>query len=421
MKRTNLLRALTAMGLLIASQLACQTLISSREPAPTASPILTEVSLTEPGVPTTLSDAPSTLSLSDDEIMAGIQQSLDLYAQAYNENDLELLAQVVDQENKPFRRIVNSRFDEFQKSSDAGQIQFKFSLLDIEKREFGYVIAHFEWDGYRVEANWPFRLVAGHWALTEPTVEQIGEPVTTETDYFIFTTYPWADDVNPKIMEMMETARDNVENILGKAPEEKAIVTILPICGLHPFNPMGAIALYNKEQGETKNLIDVYAPNSYAFSSYDPTLGWEGELQATLTHEYTHMTHARSFNHAGRLSDWMSEGLAEYVSEAAWRVEDACYAFQSGTFIPIVDESDVVYKQDLMHMYTLEKNFGLSYSYATSLVYFTVENYGGLDGFWKLATALDKTSEFKEAVPKAFEISYEEYNQMWQDWLKKQC
>jgi hypothetical protein len=419
MKRTKLLNALTAFCVLLASQLACQTLIPSMEAMSTPGPTLTEVASIQPNTPTMLSTASSTLS--DDEIMTGIQQSLDLYAQAYNENKPELLTQVVDQENKPFRRIVNSRFDEFQKSSDAGQIHFKFHLLDIQKREFGYVIAHFEMDGYYVEANWPFRTAAGNWVLTEPTVEQVGEPVTTETEHFIFTTYPWADDVNPKIMEMMETARNNVENVLGKVPDEKANVRIMPIYGLNPFNPMGAIALYNREQGDTKNLIDVYTPNSYAFSFYDPTLGWDGELQSTLTHEYTHMTHARSFNNAGRLSDWMSEGLAEYVSGAEERKADACYAFHSGTFNPIVDESEVVYKQDLMHMYTLEKNFGLSYSYATSLVYFTVENYGGLDGFWKLANALDKTSDFTEAVPEAFGISYEEYNKKWQDWLRKQC
>ena len=113
--------------------------------------------------------------------------------------------------------------------------------------------------------------------------------------------------------------------------------------------------------------------------------------------------------------------LAEYVSGAKGRNADACYAFRSGTFIAIVDQSDVVYKQDLMHMYNLETNFGLSYSFATSLVYFTVENYGGLDGFWKLANALDKTSDFTEAVPEAFGISYEEYDEKWQQWLKAQC
>ncbi len=352
--------------------------------------------------------------------MAGIQQALDLYAQAYNENNPELLGLTLDQENKPFRRIVRSRFDEAQISSFAGGFDYEFTLLDIKRREFGYVIAHFQlWNDYN--ADWPFRLLDGRWVITEPTVEQVGEPVIMETEHFTFTAYPWANDVNQQIMDLMETARANVEKVLGKAPDEKAIVNIMPIYGLHPYNPMGAIALYNKEQGATKNIIDIYTPESFAYSFYDASMGWDGELLATLTHEYTHMTHARSFNHAGRLSDWMSEGLAEYVSGAGGRVHQACDAFRSGTLIPILDESGNVYKQDLMHMYTLEKDFGLSYGFATSLAYFTVENYGGLDGFWKLANALDETSEFKEAVQQAYGISYEQYNDEWQAWLKEQC
>jgi len=118
----------------------------------------------------------------------------------------------------------------------------------------------------------------------------------------------------------------------------------------------------------------------------------------------------------------MSEGLAEYVSGVAkentyW----ACDAVNSGTFIPILDESGVVRKQDLMHMYSLEKNFGLSYDFATSLVQFTVDKYGGLDGFWKLANALDDSGDFKKAVQNAFGIPYDEYNTNWQKWLKDQC
>jgi len=388
---------------LIISQLACQALT----PKPQATPLLAITSTVNP------TDKPGVTKtqLSDDEIKAGIQEALDLYAQAYNENKPDLLEEVLDQQNKPFHRIVRSRFDEAQKSSYEGGFDYQFTLLDITKRDFGY----------DYNADWPFRLVNGHWVLTEPTVEQVGEPITTETEHFIFTTYPWADDVNQQIMEMMETARVNVDTVLGKVPDEKASVKIMPIYGLSPYNPMNAIALYNKEKGPLKNIIEVYTPESFAYSFYDKNLGWAGELQSTLTHEYTHMAHARSFGQAGRLSDWMSEGLAEYVANANGRVQQACDAFQSGTFIPILDESNTVYKQDLMHMYTLEKDFGLSYGFATSLVYFTVENYGGLDGFWKLATALDETSDFKKAVQKAYGISYEEYNKNWQAWLKKQC
>ena len=74
-----------------------------------------------------------------------------------------------------------------------------------------------------------------------------------------------------------------------------------------------------------------------------------------------------------------------------------------------------------MHMNGLEANFGLSYDFATSLVAFTVEEHGGLDGFWKLANTFDKTSDFKEAVQESFEISFDEYNTQWQAWLGTKC
>jgi hypothetical protein len=57
-------------------------------------------------------------------------------------------------------------------------------------------------------------------------------------------------------------------------------------------------------------------------------------------------------------------------------------------------------------MYRLHENFGLTYGFATSLVTFTVEKYGGLKGFSKLANSLDETSDLKEAVPQSFGISY---------------
>jgi hypothetical protein len=365
----KLFRSVLALAILISSQIACQTLI---KPVETKSAPATQA----PASSSPISPA----GLSDEEIKAGIQASLDIYAQAYNENNPDLLEQVVDQENKPFRRIVRSRFDDYQMSSQAGDGVFGYMLNDISKREFGYVVAQFTTAG-GYQADWPFRQVNGNWVITEPTVEQVGLPVITETDHFTFTTYPWADDVNQQIMDMMETARKEAEQVLGQSPKEKANVKIMPIYGLSPYNPMNVIALYNKNGGALENTIEVYTPLSFAYSFYDPAIGWDGTLQQTLTHEYTHMVHARVFDNAGRLSDWMSEGLAEFVAGADENLYWACDSMRSGTLIPILDESDVFSKQDLMHMYTLDQDFGLSYSFAHSLVTFTVENYGGLDGF----------------------------------------
>ncbi len=405
----KLIQIVFALSVIISSQIACQTLTR---------PFVTK---SAPSTPTPVDSSPADpLSLSDDKIKASIQESLDTYSKAYNDNNPNLLEQVVDQENKPFRRIVRSRFDDYQISSDAGSGTFNYTLISINKRELGYVIAQFSTSG-GYQADWPFRLVDGHWVITEPSVEQVGAAMIIDTEHFTFTTYPWAEDVNQQIMDMMETARTNVDQVLRQVPKEKANVKIMPIYGLSPFNPMNAIALYNKNSNALENTIEVYTPSSFAYGFYDPSIGWDGELQKTLTHEYTHMAHARVFDNAGRLSDWMSEGLAEYVAGADENLYWACDSMRTGTLIPILDESGVVIKQDLMHMYQLDHDFGLSYSFATSLVTFTVENHGGLDGFWKLANALDDTGDLKKAVQKSFGISFGEYNQKWKEWLKQQC
>jgi hypothetical protein len=424
MKLHKLTNVILAIAILVSSQFACRAL-SSTPPAteaPTLAPTQAAPSNTDtPVVEGTPTNSSADISqFSDDQIMAGIQEALDAYAEAYTNNDPALLDEFVDQQNKPFRRIVKSRFDDFQKSSGGGQYTFEYTLLDITRREYGFVIGHFKTVG-GYEGNWMFRYFEDRWVLSEPSVEQVGKPVVTETEHFTFTTYPWADDVNQKIMSMLDIARSNVEKVLGKVPDEKANVIILPIYGLRPANSSLSIANYSSAQGTLKNVIQINTPYSYAYSLYDPALGWDGDLLTTLTHEYTHMTHLLSFDKAGGLADWMSEGLAEYVAGATDNKYYACDAYKSGTVIPILDESDAVYKQDLMHMYLLEQNFGLSYDYATSLVDFTVEKHGGLDGFWKLAHALDETSNFKKAVQQAFGISYEQYNQEWQDWLKALC
>lgn len=412
--------SLLAAAAVILSQLACQTLFplpSTPTPLPTVTRSATATAT--PITPTATPVPTEALPFTDYEITTGIQQALDIYADALTNNKPELLKQIVDQENRPLLRIVNSRFDDFQKSYMGGQVDFEFSLQEIVRREHGFVIARFR--SGRSEASWLFRYDDGAWVLGEPGAAQIGEPVITETEHFKVTSYPWAEDVNPHIIEMLETAREEVEDVLGKVPVEKPNVEIIPIYGLRPFESMQAVASYSRGTTATDDQIVIYTPNSFAFAFYDYGLGWESELQDVLTHEYTHMAHARSFHGAGRLADWMSEGLAEYVAGETENSSFACEAMQMGTTIPILDETRDFGKQDLMNMYGLEQDFGLSYDFATSVVEFTVEKYGGLDGFWKLAHELDEKGDLKKALLSAFGVSYSDFNTQWQAWLRKKC
>lgn len=386
--------------------------LTPTSPAPTATAV--EAAAAEEASAT----ATPTLNLA--AARRGIQQAIDLYAQAFRQNDPDLLQQVVDQENKPFRRLVNSRFTELQ-SSFLGGFDLRLRLSQLEVRPHGFVLAHFR-DRAGVGASWLFRQLGdGRWVLSEPTVEQIGEPVTLESDHFTFKTYPWADDVNAEIMRLMETAYQQVQERLGKTPETKALVEIAPIYGLKPYTTMMAVAYYQASSPTEPDTIYIYSPHSYAYGFYSLESGWQGELQTVLTHEYVHMTHRLAFDEAGKLAVWVSEGLAEYISQPAEGYWLACNALRSGDLIPILDQESQVYKQDLMHMNNLEKDTALAYHEAHALVAFIVENYGGLEGFWALVQAFDKSQDLDQALRDQLGISYQTFNQRWLDWLKKQC
>ena len=162
-------------------------------------------------------------------------------------------------------------------------------------------------------ADWLFRQLDGRWMLSEPTVEQVGAAQIVEHEHFNFKTYTWADDVNDEVIERMENARLRVQERLGKLPGQKIEVQILPIYGLTPGMSPGAVAFY--DAGDPDRIV-IYAPQSFLFGLYDPQNGWESDLEDGLTHEATHWVHTRSFDDAGKLADWMSEGLAEYVSNS---------------------------------------------------------------------------------------------------------
>jgi hypothetical protein len=95
------------------------------------------------------------------------------------------------------------------------------------------------------------------------------------------------------------------------------------------------------------------------------------------------------------------------------------FQVRSDRIIPIKDTSGVVNKQDLEHLTILEKDVSLSYGLAVSLVDYIVETHGGMDGWWKLVGAYDKSQNLDKALREAFGIGYDEFDQGWRAWLKQ--
>lgn len=391
--------------------------------APTAEPIATLESPTAPPTaqPTLIPPIPTPTIVTTPtkaDIKAGIQKTLDRYVKAYNDNDPDLFLETIDPTNLPFRRYVRAHFDNAHLSFLADHRMARLLARAVTPREQGFMLAHIETRSGSA-ADWLFRQYKGRWVLSEPTVEQIGKRKETKSEHFVFYSYPWADDVTPTLIKLMEQARENVIKRLGKAPDQKTYVVIQPIYGLNKFASATFIARYfSSGRPGVADTIQMYAPHGYVFGFYDADESWEPELERTLTHEYTHLVHDRSFPDAGKASIWMSEGLAEYVAgnSREWEVREAV---RTGNIIPIVDSVSPVYKQDLQHIDTLVKDTSLAYGLSYSLVAYIDEKHGGLKGFWKLARAYTESQNLDVALDEAFGVSYEKFDRGWRDWLEE--
>jgi hypothetical protein len=372
---------------------------------------------TLPSQPTSAIPAPSMVVTpvpSEADVKKGIQRAIDIYAQAYNENSSELLRQAVDQTNPPFRRFMQTRFDGTQPASQTGRQRSYTVRAILKQRPYGFVLAQIESEGTLSDVT--FRQLDGRWVLSEPTEAQIGKRQQVESEHFRFDIYPWLDDINPVIISLMEQARENVRKQLGKVPDQKPLVHIKPIFGVgSPSDPY--VQAYYQRDDRIQDRIEIFAPQSYAFGFYDPKTGWEDLLERLLTHEYTHLVNNRSFVPLNRMSDWMVEGLAEYVAENPHK--DAIQeAVRLGTIIPIIDLSDSVTKHDLQHLDLLDEDSEVTYGLAYALVAYVVERYGGLDGFWKLAAAYEQAQNLDRALQQAFGVSYTQFDHDWRAWLK---
>ena len=402
--------------------LAILTLAACTSDTPAATPTQPAATVAEPSAAPAQTPAPQptatpapTATPSEAQITSRIQETLDRFAEAYNDNQANLLDQAIDQTNVPFRRFARSQFGDFQQSALARYGIAELQVESIAPREHGFVLAHISVGG-RSAADWPFREVDGRWVISEPTVAQLGAPLTLASDHFTFDTYPWANDVNDALMRMMEQARSNVLARLGRAPEQKAQVFINPIYGLHPFESSFALAYYRPITDT--DTITIYAPHSFAFGYYDANAGWEGELENVLTHEYTHLVQHRSFPDASNVSSWMEEGLAEFVAGNT-HPNDLRAAVRAGAIIPIIDTASPAFKQDLEHLSALRQDRALAYGFAYSLVAFIVEKHGGLDGFWALARAYQNSQSLEKAVRGTFGTSYAQFDQEWRAWLEQ--
>jgi hypothetical protein len=83
-----------------------------------------------------------------------------------------------------------------------------------------------------------------------------------------------------------------------------------------------------------------------------------------------------------------------------------------------MDTSSSTKKIDLAHFANLDNQF-LAHGLSESLVTFIIENYGGVETFWRLAKAYDQYKDMDKALQDTLGIPYEEFDASWREWLKE--
>ena len=400
--------------------------------APTAEPTSVEPTTVRPTTETTAAPADSTnapseqteasgTTQSDEEIMAELQTVVDTWSEAYEEVDVEKLRSVIDPKSLALRRTQGELFKSRTESLGATGRDWSARVVDVTPRDLGYVLAHIDVGSQRYPFT--FKQVNGKWMMSEPKRAEIGKKQKQETENFVFEYYPWDEKILPEIVEQMEAAEDLVVNKMGRGPENKPTVRLNPTTEVG--NASGAtLAYYQRGSGAQrgKQTMVINSPDSYGAVSYDSTAGWKPDLRVTLAHEFTHLLNDCCFTPIARQNDWMTEGLAEYITDGpVSRQGQVALAVQSDAIIPIqIADSERYDKQDLEHLTLLDKDISLAYGLSSSIVDYIVRNHGGMDGYWKLIGDYDKTQNFDQSLQNVLGINFQQFDEGWRADLKKQ-
>ena len=402
------------------------TIAPTNAPAaePTTEPTLEPTTVAEPETTETAGGTES-----EDAIRASMQETVDNYDAAYNENNLSKLQAAIDPKNSTFKRSLEERFKSAMESQFAGMYNLNDKVGAIRDRGNGYWEATIETNfslatgrAGRAVKKWVFKDVDGKWLMTEPRRAELGKKLKYETEHFTIDHYAWDDEVMPEIGQIMETAYATALKKLGKVPEGKMIASVTPTYETAPgISSAGWVGAYYPGSGKATNpdRMVIRSPLSFGFVvAVDEAEGFVPELQGTMTHEFTHLVVNRAFVSNARMSWWMSEGIAEHVSDNP-RPGELITALQNGNIIPLVDTSDAIYKQDLQHGGLLESNITLAYGEAYEMVDFIYKEKGGYDGWWKFVGVYDKTQSIEETIKSEFNMTVEEFEAKYHDFLKQ--
>lgn len=396
------------LGLVVCACLAllAAVLVACAPSPPAATPTSAPAAVTAPPAAPTKPAAPP----KDEKALAAeIQKVVDQQFEALRRGDENGFMGTIEQSNLTWKRVQNELFRQVKGAPRSAKVAavkahragYYKVFLDFYSGTFG-----------PLKYTWVFRQVDGKWLHAEPDEDELGKRTIKETEHFRLRYYEWDEDIIDRVGKVVEAAYDKVVGVLKIEPKGKVTAILSPTFQTYPGRA-GAFtaAHYNPD---LKDTIYIRSLESFGVSPSSPGTSPDEDLGWTVAHEFTHLVSDQKVRIV-RMTEWMSEGLAEWVSNPQWP-----------NFVRGVARGKLHSLDEVDKIITGKAEYGYSpaevrqaYDEAISIVDFIIAQHGGLDTFWKLAADYDTSRSLKETVPRVLGLSYAQFEKDWQTYVRQ--
>ena len=350
------------------------------------------------------------------EVIAGVQETLNRQAAARAATDKAAYMATIDQTDLTWRRIQGEVFDA-DTANRGPQPTNTVTRAQPKQGDYYKVWIDVTPPGASNPARyavWIFRRLDGRWLMSEIAYTELGARKALDTEHFRLNYYAWDDDVVEGTGRVAEQAYSTVVQKLNAAPSFRTLVSVNPTYGSHSgLRGRDTLAAYLPD---TKNMILLRSPESFGAGEAPIGQSSEDHLLYPFTHEYTHLVNDQIVP-VVKITQWMAEGLAEYVS-GNFREAEVRQAFRAGRELAIGKADEIIeWKTDPAKGYTIGQ-VSLSYGEAAFAVAYFMERFGQ-DAFWQLARTFAESRRWAESFSATVGISWEQFQGDWTRWLRQ--
>lgn len=307
---------LVLVGLLLFSACAPQPQVESSPTAaaavePTATPSAPAPTAAATQPPAVTPTAASAAAQSDFQIIRAVQATMNGLSRALRTNDSAKLVELVDQDNRAFRRTMNEYLDQWQQVG-YNRRNVNFIVRGITRKPNDYVMARITSSDLG-EMTWIFRYVDGIWRVSEPLDAELGAIKVKENGKYRLRYYEWDEPLISRYEKIVDTMYQGVLDRMKLPYTETLTVSIWPTMATFPGVRQFSLGGVRASADHQRNNINMRGLDMFGAGTWDEGESPDDSFMRDMQHEFVHIVHGK-FIPLGNMPNWMTEGLAEYIS-----------------------------------------------------------------------------------------------------------